>query len=291
LQELARRPLREGGFGSEMWNASDRPIPLWLGRRFDVRGHALVSLRRAPAQNLLVLGNQAEVRCRMLALSLAGLGSLVQPSNVEISLLDGLREDMPGGGLLREGLNRLVDVGYKITYLSDDTLTEKLEKLKEQSQSPDPNAPSQLFVISDPDYLYDLHAMDRFNIPSEGAPALLRHIVQRGPQAGVHTIISAAGLSSFQLILSPTREASMFNHRIVQPMNEDESMTLFSSLAAARLSDRADHPFTCLHFDQQAGIRNAVLFNSYAASAKLGGDQGIEAIRQELSKIALLKGE
>jgi hypothetical protein len=286
LQALARTAVRQGGFGIESWNKGDRPVPMWLGRRFDVRGHALAVLRRAPGQNMLILGSQAEARSRMLACSLAALGTLLPPTELEVYFLDGLREDMPGGGMAAAGLDTLAKAGVKVTRLAEDTLEAALATLDAVVKAPDPASPTRLLVITEPDYLYSLHGgADRFSAPTSGPTVAVRTILQRGPQAGVHTIVSASGLTSFQLVFSPSREAALFNHRVVQQMNEEESMSLFSSLSAARLQEKADHPFAALHIDQIAGVRNAVLFNSYCANRALGGDQSLAALRGELANL------
>lgn len=286
LQALARLPIRSGGFGVESWNQADQPVPLWLGRRFDVRGHALCALRRAPGQNLLILGSQTDARNRMLASGLAAIGALLAPNRVEIYFLDGLRSDMPGGGMIAAGLGRLAAAGFKAARVTEETLPATLGILEAAVQNPDPAAPTRLLIVTEPDYLYSLQGVDRFSVPADSPAAGLRRLLSRGPQAGVHTILSATGLSSFQLVLSPSREAALFNHRVVQQMNEDESMSLFSSLAAARLGERADHPFAAMHIDQVAGPRNAVLFHAYCANRELGQDQGLEALKAELGRVA-----
>lgn len=286
LQEIARKPTRAGGYGVEAWNTGDRPIPLWLGRKFDVRDHALCVLRRAPAQNLLVLGSQAEARHRMLAFALAGIGASLPPQSVTFSFIDGLRADMPGGGMIRAGLARLEQDGFAVEQVAEQALDAHLAALAARTETPDPQAASHILVISDPDYLYDLHGgADRFSAPTSGPAVALRKLLTRGPQNGIHTIFTLSGLSNFQLILSPSREAPLFNHKVVQQMNEEESMSLFSSLLAARLRERAEHPNAALCVDQIAGPRSAALFHSYCANRALGGDQGLVALEGELARI------
>lgn len=286
LQQLARRSIRDGGFGLDTWNKADRPVPLWLGRRFDVRGHALCALRRAPCQNLLILGSDTAARNRMLSAGLAACGAILPPEALEVTLLDGLSEDMPGGHMLKAGLERLSECGVKVNRVEGSGVDGVLAELAETVTTANQASPSRLLIIAEPDYIYELHGgADRFSAPASGPTASLRTILQRGPQAGLHTIITTSGLTTFQLVFSPSREASLFNHRVVQQMNEEDSMTLFSSLMAAQLNERAGHPFACLHVDQIAGARNAVLFNSYCAGRSLGGDQSLAMLKSELERI------
>ena len=287
LQALARRSTRDGGFGMESWSSADRPVPLWLGRKFDVRDHALCALRRAPSQNLLVVGSQAEARHRMLAVALAGIGALLASDTIAFSLVDGLRPDMPGGGILRAACDRLSRGGFDVSHVASDQLADHLDRLAARTDTPDPGSPSHILVISDPDYLYDLHGgADRFSAPRDGPTTALRRILSRGPQAGLHTILSVSSMSAFQLLLSPAREAALFNHKVVQQLSEEESMSLFSSLVAARLRERADHPNAALLVDQLAGARSAALFHGYCAQRDLAGDQGLDAIEAALNTIA-----
>ncbi|MEP6343137.1 MAG: FtsK/SpoIIIE domain-containing protein [Maricaulaceae bacterium] len=286
LQNLARKSLRMGGFGLETWNKADHPIPLWLGRCFDVRGHALCALRRAPGQNLLSLGGDTESRHRMIAAALAVCGGFINPSSLEVTFINGLRESMPGSGMIDAALERLARAGSKIVKVDINKCDVALQKIASKINKSNPKNRTQILVVSEPDYLYDLHGgADRFSAPKQGPAVALRQILSRGPQAGVHTLFTASGLTSFQLVLSPSREASLFNHVVAQQMNEEDSMSLFSSLMGARLNERADHPFACIHVDKIAGTRNATLFHSYGANRVLGADQGLEAMREQIDHI------
>jgi hypothetical protein len=62
LQMVAKKKVREGGFGIPEWINAERPLVFWLGRKFDVRGHAAAVLRRQPNNNLLAIGPSSSVR-------------------------------------------------------------------------------------------------------------------------------------------------------------------------------------------------------------------------------------
>jgi hypothetical protein len=271
----------------EGWSAADRPLGLWLGRRFDVHGHALCALRRAPAQDLLVLGAQVEVRNRMLANALVGLTAMIPATTLEITFLDGLGPDMPGGGMLRLACAQLASAGASIR-MPDATETETvLSGLEDTLANAAPGAGTRLLLIAEPDYLYHLHGgVDRFVAPASGPAASLRTIMSRGAQAGLHTILTASGLPAFGTVLSPSREARFFNHRAVQQMNEDESMSLFASLAGARINTQVEHPFALLLVDQIQGTRASTLFNAYAADTDPGRPQDLAALARELERMA-----
>ena len=286
LQEVARLPSRNGGFGMEGWSAADRPLGFWLGRRFDVHGHALCALRRAPSQNLMVLGAQVEVRNRMLASSLVALAAMIPTASLELTLVDGLGDDMPGGGLLRFACEYLRECGAQLVVADDSSLEMVLAGLeKSLGAGNEPNR-TRLLVIAEPDYLYSLHGgADRFTQPSGGAAATVRTILSRGPQQGLHSIVTCSGLAAFGTVFSPSREARLFNHRVVQQMNEDESMSLFASLIGARINAQTEHPFAALLVDQIQGTRAGALFNSYAADPDMSAPQDLPALRRRLGAL------
>jgi hypothetical protein len=287
LQEIARRPTRDGGFGLTGWTAVDKPIGLWLGRRFDVHGHALCVLRRAPTQNMLVLGAQVEVRNRMLASALAALPTMVAATELNIALIDGVRAEMPGAGMLRLACAQLGAAGARVSIAEDAEAEPLLASIEKEIQSSSYGSRHTILIIAEPEYLYSTHISgDRFAPPTSGAPALLRTILSRGPQIGVYTILTASGLPALATVLSPSREIRFFNHRVVQQMNDDETMSLFASLAAARINEQTDHPFACLLVDQIQGIRASVLFHAYAAQAGINSDQGLTALQSTFARVS-----
>ena len=243
--------------------------------------------RRAPGQNMLILGAQTEVRNRMLASALAALPTMVRASELDVVLIDGLRDEMPGGGMLRFACEELHAAGVQVTVTNDAGAGPVLATLAKQVQSSTHAGRSCLVVIAEPEYLYSIHGgADRFAPPTGGPAADLRTVLSRGPQDGVHTIVTAAGLSALGAILAPSWEARLFNHRIVQQMNEDESMSLFASLVAARINEQTDHPFASMMIDQVQGPRSNVLFHAYAAQRNVNADQGLDSLQAELSRLS-----
>lgn len=284
LETLARQSPRKGGFGLPTWSAAERPIGLWLGRRFDVRGHALCVLRRAPAENLLVLGAHREIRNRMLASALAALPALVTPSALEITLLDGLGPDLPGGRMLLLACQQLAAEGAHVVVAREGALEAPLAAL---AGSMGTDGRTRLLIVAEPETLSALHLHPgHFAPPGTGAAAHLRTLLTRGPQQGLHVILSASGLAALSTVLSPARELRHFNHRAVQGMSEEDSMTLLASLAAARIGAQTDHPFAALLVDQSQGARAGVLFSSYAAHADLNAPQDLNALRECLQVLA-----
>jgi hypothetical protein len=286
LQEVARRPEREGGFGVASWTTADYPVALWLGRKFDVHGHALCVLRRAPMQNLLVLGGQTAARNRMLASALIGLAAMQNLQNLELVCIDGLRAEVPGGGMIKDALDRLGKLGAKVSILAPDSTDVVLTRLSERALSGEPSDSTTILIIAEPDYVYELHSgADRFAPVAAGPGASLRNILAKGAQHGIHTIVTASGLAAFSTILAPSRDARFFNHRATQQMNEDDSMSLFASLAGARIGVMTDHPNATMLVDAVQGMRDAVLFHSYAASQDIHKGEALQDLQREFDQV------
>jgi S-DNA-T family DNA segregation ATPase FtsK/SpoIIIE len=291
LQKIARQPVRKGGFGIETWSFADRPLPLWFGRKFDVRGHALAVLRRAPGNNLLMLGSHALVRLGALANGLAALACMVPSSSLDIDIIDGMSTGLPGEKLLQAGCSPLQKKGARVRIQAPSeapkVLAEAVEDLNRRGQLTGSTETGQrLIILSEPEYLSTLHVGQQgFGLPPKGAPADLRDLIQRGPQAGIHVLVTASGLSAVGTILNPTRELRGFTHRVVQQMNEDDSMTLFASLIGARIAEQADHPSALLQVDLMQGVRAGTLFKGYGASSDIFASQDANALSARLAEL------
>jgi DNA segregation ATPase FtsK/SpoIIIE, S-DNA-T family len=292
LQATARSAVRKGGFGIDAWSMADNPVPLWFGRKFDVRGHALAVLRRAPGSNLLMLGPNASVRLGALANALAGLAGMIPAGELTVDLVDGLSPGLPGDGLLRAGLAPLEARGAQVRPFHPGNVEQALAALAadlgdRQAAAGAQNARRRLLVISEPEYVTALHLPPQsFGPPPKGAPAMLRDLIQRGPQAGIHVIVTASGLSALGIILNVNRELHAFSHRIVQQMNEHDSTTLFQSVTVgARVAERADHPCAMLLVDQLQGARAGYLFKAYGADHDIFADQTAAALAAALKRL------
>jgi hypothetical protein len=273
LHATARRTVRDGGFGITSWSAADRPLPLWLGRKFDVHGHLVVPLRRAAGHNLLTLGSDTAVRLLMLANSLASLRSMRSLQDSQVLLLDGLSEGQPGAGMLLAALDVLADGGARVERVTPDTGAAALEGFATAALQPQNPEGFRLLVLSEPEYFPALAAPAGYGGTASGASRAFKDLLRAGPALGSHSILTASGLGSLASVLHPSREASLFNHRAVQQSNDEESMTLFSSLAATRIMAQTDHHMAGMYVDTVQGVRAAQLFKAYAASTDIYGDQ------------------
>jgi S-DNA-T family DNA segregation ATPase FtsK/SpoIIIE len=274
LQAVARQSLRDGGFGIASWSAADRPVPLWLGRKFDVHGHLLAALRRAPGHNLLSLGSESTVRLGMLANALSGLRAMMPLAGSEVLVLDGLSEGQPGAGMLAVAAVVLRSAGALVQIATPVNGGEALEQFSSSAVQPRRNPDTiRLIVLSEPEYFPALAAPSGFGPPPPGPSRTFKEYLRNGPPLGSHAIVTASGMGSLSTVIHPSRDAAMFNHRVVQQSNEEESMTLFSSLAATRIMAQTDHHMAAMYVDTVQGVRAAQLFKAYSANSNLYGDQ------------------
>ena len=286
LQATARRPERDGGFGIMAWSTADRPLPIWLGRKFGVYGHVLAPLRRAPGQNLLVLGSDTGVRLMMLAHSVAALRSMRKMAGCELLLLDGLNEDQPGAEMLQIAFNVLAKAGARVERAGPNTASAALEKFAASALQPkDPEA-FRLLVLSEPEYFPDLASPSGYGAPTAGPARIFKELLRSGPSVGSHTVVTASGLVQISSVLHASRDAALFNHRAVQQSNEEESMTLFSSMVAHRIKEQTDeHIMAGMYVDNVKGVREAQLFKAYAANRNIHADQSAPAVAAEIEEL------
>jgi hypothetical protein len=281
LQSLARAKVRDGGFGVLSWNSVERPLPLWLGRKFDVRGHLVTVLKRGPSQNLLALGSNTAVRLCMLANGLASLRSMRSMLDCEFLFLDGLTPGQAGEGMLAAGLELLAAAGARVQQAGPETASAALEAFAASARQPRNPEAVRLLIVSEPEYFPDLAAPSGYGAAAASAGRVFKDLLRNGPGAGTHVICTASGLNALSSVL-PAREAGLFNHRVVQQTNEEESIQLFAKTSAARISAQADDHTAAMYVDMVQGVSQAQLFKAYAASATMHGDQSSEGLRNAL---------
>ena len=209
----------------------------------------------------------------MLANSLASLRSMRSLRDCEVLLLDGLSEGQPGAGMLPAALDILADGGARVERVTPATGAAAFERFAAAALQPQNPDAFRLLVLSEPEYFPALAAPDGYGGTPSGASRALKDLLRSGPALGSYSVVTASGLGSIASVLHPSREVSLFNHRAVQQSNDEESMTLFSSLAATRIMAQTDHHMAGMYVDTVQGVRAAQLFKAYAASTDIYGDQ------------------
>jgi len=282
LQDAARKVVRDGGFGLTSWNKADRTLPLWCGRKFDVYGHLVAPLRRASGNNLFALGSKSAVRLLMLGNALAALRSMRRLDDCEILLLDGVGDEQPGTGVLATALDFLRAAGARAERAVPETAMTALEQFAAAPRSANVEA-FRLLIVSEPERFPELEAPPGYGPPPAGPPRLIKDLLRTGPVQGTHTIVTASNLAALTPIVG--RDLNLFQHRIVQQTNDDESMNLFSSTVGTTIEAQTGHGMGALYVDTIQGWREGQFFKCYAASRNIHSDQSAAAFAAALRGI------
>lgn len=272
LQMVAQKKVRDGGFEITEWSQAERPLPLWLGRKFDVRGHVAVVLRRGQGQNLLALGSSGSIRLCMLANALAGLRAMRSLVDGEILFLDGLPAGHAGEGMLAAGLEILRGAGASVERATPETAAAALDAFAPVALQPRNPESVRLLILSEPEQFPMLAAPQGYGVLPTGVAKVFRDLLRNGPGAGVHSIVTGLGMRAFASLL-PERDKALFNHRVVQQTSDEESVALFDRPIAGQIKSLTDHHMGAMYVDIVKGVREAQLFKSYAATAATGGEQ------------------
>jgi S-DNA-T family DNA segregation ATPase FtsK/SpoIIIE len=261
LELIARADPSSGrGFGKVSWQASDRPIPLALGRELTVHGHATAALRRSIAQNLLVVGSHQLPRLGMLCgavvcaiaaaesgcLAIDCLTSFMDPSDPQHHAVETLRTIAARARSVEFNLHQGPDAALAAL---QDAAVDVAQRATQQR----PHARSRLVIIMDPDRLPTLHetAESPWSRTSTGAEAL-RSVLTSGSLVGVHVILAAASTRQAALAVHERRSLPQFNHRVALQLTESDSFLLFGHRRGAIVQDPDDPVAMALYADLEA---------------------------------------
>ena len=238
LGGLAGRRWPEGGFERPDWRPNDRPVPLWLGRRQHIHGHATVLLARRDGGHLLIVGGAAEGARGMLAGALASLAAVADPAQVAVELFAPGEHDPLFGAFAAAARGR----GLEVTaYGIPSAMTERVLALAATlGQARDPSAKSRVLVLLDPDDDPDLRRpMDPMSRDRSPGLVALQRILADGPRAGLHLILAMRSPRAVGAVLDERRDLRLIRWRAAVKMSEDDSRRLFDQAAvAARLEGR-----------------------------------------------------
>jgi hypothetical protein len=255
-----------------------------LGRKFDVRGHAVAVLRRQPNSNLLAIGSSSSLRLCMVANGLAALRSMRSLTDSEVLFLDGVTEGQAGEGMVAAGLEMLSQVGAHVVRATPETAAAALETFNAAVISPRNPESLRLLVLSEPEYFTDLAGPQGYGAIPTGAAKVFKDLLKNGSKQGVHCIVTASGLRALGPLV-PVRELGVFNHRVAQQTNAEESGDFCGKSTASQIAVLTDHAMGAMYVDWTKGVSEAQFFKSYAANADTTGDQTVEDLAKGLRSI------
>jgi hypothetical protein len=237
LGELARKRWTEGGFERGDWRASDRPLPLWIGRRQHIHGHATALLARRDGGHLLIVGGAAEGARGMLAGVLSTLAAVADPAQVSVELfLAGEQDPLLAAFVAAATARGLVPAVHSTAA----AVTERVIALAATLDQPAPGGPSRVMVVVDADDDADLRRpSDPLARDKSPGLAALRRILADGPRAGLHAVLAMRSPRAVTAVLDDRRDLRLIRWRGAVKMSEDDSRRLFDQAGvAARLEGR-----------------------------------------------------
>lgn len=232
----ARMSWSEGGFGRDDWREHDRPIPLWIGRRQRIYGHATALLTRRDGGHLLLVGGASEGLRGMLAGVLASLEAIAVAAKAVVELMDVGASEPLADAFDRRASARAVEV---TAYSTGPEISQRLQELA--ASLPNAQAISRVIVLINPDDANELRrpldSMARDKSPGLEA---LKRILADGPRAGLHLVIALRSPRAASLVFDDRRgDLRFIRWRAAVQMSDDDSRRLFDQgSAASRLEAR-----------------------------------------------------
>lgn len=102
------------------WLPEEHPQAAWLGQQFNVRGQAMLVLRRRVAENLMIVGGANTARYGMLAATLASLALNLAPPHAKFALFDRSIKGARWNGVLRAVADSLLaPAGFDVRFCSE----------------------------------------------------------------------------------------------------------------------------------------------------------------------------
>lgn len=295
LESWVRRERNQGGLGISEWYSSEHPNLVLLGQEYNVRGQAMILMRRSQNENLLLIGGNNPARYGMIAASLVSLAATKPPQEINLIVVD----RSLGGSEWSNTLSQVIDyvlrpASFSSQYTKDakaasniilDTRQE-LDRRLELSRNSD-NAllslPSLFVVMTDIDRLTEIIRVDDgYGATDSELGKELRRLYTEGPAVGIHVILSFSSFGAMKTVLDERRGLNRFRHRIAMQMSDDESFSFVRSREAARLQKDGPVPVSALYLDDASN--RSVRFKPYTTEAKQNFAEQLQTIGKQLKE-------
>ncbi len=237
LEHVASQDVRNGGLGINGWHVGDIPIAMVLGRRFEVYGDTILTLKSARQENVLLVGSDTKQAKDLLCVAILSALYIHDKDNLELYIADAGRADMPNGmSLERLSKDVVQELGYQTQFFrGEEGVSRALSDLAEltniRSRDSSVSGTPVVLVLSDLDFV------------EEQAEVNLTAILKEGPRYGVHVILQCSTTQQFWSLFSEgnaKKNLRLFNHKVMWQMSEEDSRLLVSSKKASMLKDLSD---------------------------------------------------
>lgn len=287
LAGQARQSQQQGGLNIPDWYEVQRPLLMWLGQEFNVRGQAKLAIRRRAMEHAVVVGGDNGVRYGILAAMLSSLATLYSPEDVRFILRDKSIPDAEWGCVLetvaQEVLRHaLFEADYSRREADFEaalkSLLAEIERRRSLTEDERLAQPSIIAMFTE---LENIDAFrrrpDQLVFTESPTGELLRKVYLDGAPFGVHLILSSEAVGTLLSVLDEKRGLTNFRHRIALQMSEDDSFRFVRSRKASQLQSASNQrPIVALYVDleKDASLR----FKPY--SIRSGGPDGPSDLAQ-----------
>jgi S-DNA-T family DNA segregation ATPase FtsK/SpoIIIE len=291
LHRLATGQRRQGGLGEVDWAAAEHPLALALGQELNVRGRAVVVLRRRRHEHLCVVGEAAAERVAMLATAVVTACLQRPPDDLRLRIADRCVPGSPWSSALRDVGRRAGEAGYDVDVVDDDegaarVITEANEELARRRSQPDGRVDAEatwLVVVSDPDRVGALARLtDDYGYVDAPLGQRLGDLLESGGEVGIHVLMAFSTVGAARVVMADRRLRGGVRHRVALQMSDDDSFVMVGSPAAARLQTDGPRPVAAVHFDRQGDRRR--LFKPYSLASGPGFEAQVEDIFDRLAR-------
>ncbi|HYI63196.1 MAG TPA: FtsK/SpoIIIE domain-containing protein [Acidimicrobiales bacterium] len=311
LTTMARRPCSAGGLGHDRWQAGERPVLAALGRALDVHGQTSAMLRRAAAENVLLVGSSEPERVGMLLGALTVMAMVHPPSRLELAVLDRSFPGSDHSSLLTDVVARLAHGRHPTRVVGPtgggapgdpiedsaaaqaalvESVAAEVERRRALPEVEVAQLPSLVFVGHDLDRCDALRQVeDAYGSSESELGARLSLVFGKGPPVGVHSLCSFAYVGAVTAVVGTSGLNQAFRHRVALQMSDDESFELLRSSAASKLPSAAGEigarqAVTALYLDRQSNV--AMPFKPYTAFAVDGTGSIVDDVTAVTEQLA-----
>lgn len=238
LQRWARAPEREGGLASDAWQPYDHPQAFIVGRSFTAFGSAWAKVDRDIQQNVLVVADDPRALTGIVAAGLRAAALCTAAGRARALVLSELPP--PGawdGALSRDLAADLRSLGHDVTAARSTQAVADLlaEADAEVNRRLDLDArilaeqPAWWLAGIGLDRLGPFRLTEgRYGPETSETTAQLLRILKDGPAVGVHTVLGFTSRGLWERVFQ-RQHRSLFAHRFLQQMAEDDSFALVDS--------------------------------------------------------------
>ncbi len=289
---VAGSSMKDQGFAVPDWFHGERPVALWLGQEPSVYGQAIVTLRRRPSENVLLVGDNQSAAVGMLAGILCAMAINETPKDIKIRVLDRSVPGTPWNDTLGQVVDDLLkplsydaelatDSKKAVTWL--DECVAEIDRRLEADENDLISMPTWILMISGADRVAQLlKTQSKFGtaVDSDDGGKLAR-IYQEGSALGIHLIISFPGAGPLTQCLGRD-QLDRFKHRVATQMSESDSFLLLGKDGASKL--QKDGPSPVMAAFQDAVVSRTKVFKPYVSSPQISWGEQIVFFRDQLER-------